>query len=64
MKAVMIKGDEEAGGIANFKIYMVCEICGKEIVMVSRGHVASPKEREEAKVKNGELREDPQPGYG
>jgi hypothetical protein len=59
-----IKQDMKPGGRAEFKIHFHCNICGHDMLMISLGHAATESERRKVEGDNGELREDPQPGYG
>jgi hypothetical protein len=63
MRAIAIKGTEDKPS-AEFQIFFICELCGMHLVMLSKGHVAKPEEKEKVEALHGKLREDPEPGYG
>jgi hypothetical protein len=46
-------------GLVMFKIHFRCLKCGHEMIMISKGHAASPEERAKVVAKDGELRKDP-----
>jgi hypothetical protein len=62
--AYAVRGEEEVNGQAGFCIHFRCNLCGEAMIMLSKGHVAKPEEREklEALHEHDQTGKSSQPG--